>query len=98
MIAHVVCFKMKPFANGKPKKENICELTKRLKQLKCEIAQIRSLEVGVNTKGGEYDIVLTELFENEDALNIYDASVPHIKIKEYIGKVCEKMTITDYPF
>lgn len=98
MIAHVVCLKMKPFANGKPKAENICELTQKLEQLKNEIPQIRSLDVGVSTRGGEYDIVLTELFENEQALNIYDASAPHIRIKEYIGKVCEKMTITDYPF
>jgi len=98
MIAHVVCFKMKPFANGNPKSKNIPELIVRLKNLKNEIPQIHSLDVGINDNGGEYDIVLTELFENAEALGIYDTSMPHIRIKEYIGRVCDKMTVTDYPF
>lgn len=98
MIAHVVCLKLKPFADGKPKSKNIPLLVEKLRNLKNEIPQIHSLDLGVNTNGTEADIVLTELFENAEALAIYDASMPHIRIKEYIGRVCEKMTVTDYPF
>ena len=97
MVAHVVCFKMKPFANGKNKAQNLDELIKRLEILKT-IPVVRSMSVAVNDKGGEYAAVLTELFDDSAALNEYDNHPTHIAIKDYIGIVCEKMMITDHEF
>lgn len=97
MIAHVVCFKMKPFANGKNKAQNLDELIIRLQDLKT-IPVVRSMSVAVNDKGGEYAAVLTELFDDANALDVYDNHPTHIAIKDYIGIVCENMMITDHEF
>lgn len=97
MIAHVVCFKMKPFANGKNSSQNLSDLMERLEILKT-IPVVRSMSVELNTPGAEYAAVLTELFENQAALDVYDNHPTHLAIKDYIGEVCDHMLITDHEF
>ncbi len=97
VIAHVVCFKMKPYANGKNKAQNLEELIQRLEILKT-IPVVRSMSVELNKPGSEYAAVLTELFENQAALNVYDNHPTHLGIKDYIGVVCDHMLITDHEF
>ncbi len=97
MIAHVVCFKMKPFANGKNHTQNLKELITRLEILKT-IPVVRSMSVELNKPGSEYAAVLTELFDDKKALDVYDNHPTHIGIKDYIGVVCDHMLITDHEF
>ena len=94
MIAHVVCFKMKPFANGKNSTQNLDELIEKLEILKT-IPVVRSMYVEKNKKGSEYAAVLTEQFTDEAALDSYENNPTHLGIKDYIGMVCDPMFIKD---
>ena len=98
MIAHVVCFKMKKFALGKTKEQNLSELKKRVEVLPKEISVIRAFQFAFNESGKKYDAVLVELFENDEALNIYDNHPVHLGVKEYIHEGCEEMAVSDQRF
>lgn len=98
MIAHVVCFKMKNFALGKTKEQNLAELEKRVEILPKEISVIRAFQFALNETGKKYDAVLVELFENQEALDIYDNHPVHLGVKKYIGDVCEEMAVSDQIF
>lgn len=98
MISHVVCFKMKPFAQGRQKRDNLITLKEKLENLKVVIPQVKALQVGFNERGGEYDAVAVMLFDSKEDLNIYDNNPDHIAIKKYIGEVCFNMEIIDYSF
>ena len=94
MIAHVVCFKMKPFANGKNQERNLDELIERLEILKT-IPVVRAMYVERNKKGSEYAAVLTELFTDKAALDEYENNPTHLGIKDYIFEICEDMFVAD---
>lgn len=98
MIAHIVCFKMKNFALGKTKEQNLSDLKKRVETLPKEISVIRAFQFEFNKQGKNYDAVLVELFEDDAALNIYDNHPVHLGVKEYIGQVCDEMAVTDHKF
>ena len=97
MIAHVVCFKMKPFANGKNSTQNLDELIEKLEVLKT-IPVVRAMYVERNNPGSEYAAVLTELFSDKESLDVYENHPTHIGIKDYIGMVCDPMFIKDVEF
>lgn len=98
MIAHVVCFKMKEFALGKNRQRNLLELKQRVEVLPKEISVIRAFNFEFNEQGKKYDAVLVELFENQEALDIYENHPVHIGVKDYIGQVCEEMAVSDNSF
>ena len=97
MIAHVVCFKMKPFANGKNSSQNLDELIEKLEILKT-IPVVRAMYVERNKPGSEYAAALTELFSDEAALDAYENDPTHLGIKDYIFEICEDMFVENIEF
>lgn len=98
MTAHIVCWKVSPFADGHSKNDNILEIKKRLEELPSKISQIKALQVGINENGGEYDVVLVSLFDSPEALDAYDKNPYHVKVKDFIGLVTDKHSTVDYSF
>ncbi len=98
MISHTVCFKMKPYAMGKSKSENIVILKNNLEKLPRDISQIKGYNYEENSQKGEYDAVLVELFEDEASLEIYKKHPTHLKIVDLINKICDHMVEVDNAF
>lgn len=92
MVRHIVTWILKE----ENKQENIKTMKKMLEDLKPELKVIKELEVGINENGGEYDIVLSTLFDNYDDLKSYDESDEHEKVKEFVRGVVKQRVAVDY--
>src|SRR4030067_3116032 len=98
MIKHIVMFKLKDFAEGHSKGENLRELKILLEALKEKIPVVRCLEVGMNIgkSASASDIVLYSEFDDMRALEYYRDHPEHIKAVEFITKVCSERRVVDY--
>lgn len=98
MIKHIVMWKLKDFAEGASKVENANRIKILLEDLKDKIAEIRSVEVGVNVNPSDaaYDVVLYSEFENEEALSTYQNHPEHLKVGAFVGQVREDRVVVDY--
>jgi len=94
MLKHVVTWKMKE----ENKLENIMEIKKRLEALVGVIDEIKSLQVGINENGGEYDIILITDFEDKKALEAYDAHPAHQAVRQFVRSVVETRIAVDYNY
>jgi len=94
MIRHIVFFKFKGNAT-KQQKETLLAM---LRGLKRKIAQVRHLEVGYDRGGkpNSFDVALNALFDNMKAVEAYSTHPEHVKVVEYIKKVCESTVKVDY--
>ncbi|MCL2772509.1 MAG: Dabb family protein [Oscillospiraceae bacterium] len=95
MVKHIVMWKIKDFAEGKTKEENIKYIKESLENLVNLIPEIKLLEVGVSLEPG-FDAVLYSEFNSLPDLQIYQNHPEHKKIAEYIGKVREERVCGDY--
>lgn len=91
-------WKLKESANGKTKKENALLLKEKLENLVGEIAELRSLEVGINAIDSEasYDLVLSTTFDNEEDLKSYANNPKHVLVSEFCGSIRESRVVVDY--
>ena len=97
MVKHIVMWKLKDFAEGKSKDENIEYIKAELESLADVIPQIKFLEVGKNILQGEpYDALLYSEFESADDLEIYQSHPAHKKIAGYIAKIRDGRVAGDY--
>ncbi len=98
MIKHIVMFKFKEFAENKNKLQNIQIIKSKLENLPGQIGEIKYFEVGVNFSDASvaYDLVLSSEFESKEALYSYQKHPEHIKVAEYVGKVCIGRIVVDY--
>jgi hypothetical protein len=98
MIKHIVMFKFKELAEGKEKAENIQSLKAMLEALPTKIAEIKFFEVGVNFSDAPvaYDLVLDSKFASKEALFSYQKNPEHVKVANFVGKVCENRAVVDY--
>jgi hypothetical protein len=98
MLKHIVMWKLKEVANGKTKKENALLLKEKLESLVGEIAELRSLEVGVNDieSDASYDVVLTTTFDCEADLKSYAVNPKHVLVSEFCGSIRESRVVVDY--
>lgn len=98
MLKHIVMWKLKDFAEGKEKNENVILIKEMLLSLRAKIPEIKAMEVGININSSEqaYDAVLYSEFEDEKALNIYQNHPEHKKVSEFVGKVRVARTVIDY--
>ncbi|MBN1236718.1 MAG: Dabb family protein [Methanotrichaceae archaeon] len=98
MIKHIVMFKFRESAEGKDKAENIMALKAKLEALPGQIGEIKFFEVGINflEVSVAYDLVLVSEFESKEALFSYQTHPEHIKVAEFVGKVCESRIVVDY--
>ena len=96
MVKHIVFWSLKETAQGRSKKDNILLMKQKLENLAEIIPQIKSLSVGLNENGGEYDICLDSAFENMEDLKKYDTHPEHEKVKEFVRSVVEKRAAVDF--
>jgi hypothetical protein len=99
MFKHIVMFKLKDEALGKPKAENARLIKRELESLKGKIPEIRALEVGINCNHvpGEWDLVLVSEFDDFESMKRYQAHPDHVKAGEFIGQVRSDRAFADYP-
>ena len=98
VIKHIVMFKLKESADGSDKAENILRIKSKLEALPEMIDEIKFFEVGVNfsNTGTAYDLVLNSEFESKEALYSYQKHPDHVKVADYVHKVCENRIVADY--
>lgn len=98
MIKHIVLFRLKESALGKSKDENMQELKVRLESLQAKIPIVKSLEVGMNIgeSASASDIAIYSEFDDMQALEEYRIHPEHVKIVEFIDKVCSERRVADY--
>ena len=98
MIKHIVCFKLKEFAEGASKQENAREIKQQIESLPGKIPQIKRAEVGINfvTAPVAYDLALYAEFANREDLDTYVKHPEHVKVGQYIVPRNEQVVVVDY--
>jgi purine/pyrimidine-nucleoside phosphorylase len=93
MIKHIVFFKLSK--QGMKQRDAIVE---KLNNLKDEIESIRALEVGVNFTDEEraFDIALTVIVDNKDALQDYASHEKHVEFVTFIKSLDTVAKVVDY--
>lgn len=91
-------FKLKEFAESNNKMGNVQILKEKLQALPAKIEKIKLFEVGINFSDSKvaYDLVLSSEFESKEALFSYQRHPEHIRVAEFVGKVCENRVVVDY--
>ncbi|MDH5541833.1 MAG: Dabb family protein [Nitrospinota bacterium] len=95
MIRHIVLFKMKEGSTGEEKEKLMADLA-GLKDstdglmLECEVAS------DVASTPTSYDVALNSLFESMEMVASYQVHPAHVKVLEYIKKVCGAISKIDY--
>lgn len=101
MVKHIVCLKLKDFAEGKSRLENAVIFTERLSALKEKISGIKKFEVGINAPVASkqnFDVALVTEFENFGDLKTYQNHPEHIKIADFVKNVSEIRAAVDFEF
>lgn len=94
MLKHIVLFK---FREGADKEGNIDKVKSMLEALPSNISEIEFFEVGLNFQSnGSHDLVLYSEFDSQDALFRYQKHPEHVKVVDYVGRVCESRIVADY--
>ncbi len=98
MIKHIVMFKFKRFAESNDKLGNTHLLKSYLEALPAKINEIKFFQVGVNFSEATvaYDLVLISEFFSKEALSSYQQHPEHVKLADFVGKVCESRVVVDY--
>jgi hypothetical protein len=101
MVKHIVCLKLKDFAEGKSKSENAVIFTERLTALNEIIPVIKNFEVGTNAPAASkknFDVALVTEFESFEDLQIYQNHPEHLKIADFVSSVSEIRAVVDFEF
>ncbi len=99
MIKHIICFKLRDFAEGNPKSVNAELVSLKLLALKDKINEIKHIEVGINSpkaSADNFDMVLYTEFESFADLEIYQKHPEHVKTADFIKKVRETRACVDF--
>ncbi len=98
MLRHVVAWKFKESAGNAGKEENLKQAKTLLEGLKDTIAEIKSLEVGIDSMRTKqsYDLVLISEFDGVEALLVYQTHPEHVKVAEFLRKVQSTKVVVDY--
>ncbi len=98
MLHHVVMWKLKEEALGKPKAALGLELKQRLEALVGQVPQIRSFQVGLNVVPGDTarDVVLVSSFDDLAGLDAYVQHPLHQEVVAFVKQVIEERRAVDY--
>ncbi len=99
MIKHVVMFRFKDEADGADKSENARRLKAMLDGLVGVIPEIKLFEAGItfnNHSDIAYELVLISEFESVEALKRYQGHPEHLKVFDFVQKVCSSRVVGDY--
>ena len=94
MIVHIVMFKFKE----EDKETNLVKVKALLEELPEKIAELISIEVGINFDESEraFDLSLYSTFNSKEDLSTYATHEEHLKVVEFIKTVVEASKVVDY--
>lgn len=99
MVKHIICLKLKDFAEGNPKLENAKLAKEKLLALKEKIGEIKYIEVGLNdlkASQDNFDLVLITEFDSFSDLYVYQKHSEHVKVAEFIVKIRDVRACVDF--
>ena len=96
MIKHIVMWKLKPEAEGHTALENAHWMKEHLEALMGVVPELKSCEVGINVKEGNYDACLISTFDSLETLAAYKVHPEHVKISSYCKLVRENRVACDF--
>ena len=98
MIKHIVMWRLKDFADGRSKKENLERMKTWLMSLKDKIKEVKRLEASTDMLYTDpaFDIVFYSEFEDEKALETYKNHPEHRKLVDFVSKIKETRELVDY--
>lgn len=97
MLHHIVTWKIKDFAEGKSKEENIKLLFEGYENLKKQIPSIQTAKMFKgNGKTGNEDVILVTEFPDENTLNEYISHPAHIEYSKFCKAVRQSRSAIDY--
>ncbi len=99
MVKHIICLRLKEFAEGNPKSENAKLAAEKLLDLKNKIKEIKLIEVGLNSpqaSADNFDLVLYTEFSSFADLDAYQKHPEHVKVAGFIKEIRETRACVDY--
>ncbi len=98
MIKHIVFWKLKDFAEGVTKEQNVLKVKAMLEDMRGKIPGMVTLEVGLNfeTSDAASDISLYTEFSSRESLEVYQNHPLHRKVKEFLQNVRTERRVVDY--
>jgi len=98
VIRHIVCWKFQERAGGASREENLQKAREMLLGLRGTIAEIRSLEVGIDVVQGarSWDIALVGTFASREDLAAYQNHPAHLEVVAFLRAVQSERCSVDF--
>ncbi|HEX3901560.1 MAG TPA: Dabb family protein [Polyangia bacterium] len=98
MVKHIVFWKLKSEAHGRPAAENARAIKEKLEALRGRIPGLLRIEVGLDFSrtDSSCDLALTSEFESRGALDAYQAHPEHKAVMPFILEARSGRYLVDY--
>lgn len=98
MVKHIVVWRLKPEAHGRPAADNARAIKEKLEALRGRIPGMLRIEVGLDFSREETssDVVLYSEFESRAALDAYQIHPEHEAVKGFILEARSERRLVDY--
>jgi len=98
VVKHIVLWRLKPEAHGRPAADNARAIKEKLEALRGRIPGMLHLEVGIDFSREETssDVVLVSEFESRAALDAYQVHPAHEAVKGFILEARSERRLVDY--
>ena len=98
MVKHIVLWRLKPEAHGRPAAENARAIKEKLEALRGRIPGMLTIEVGLDFSRSDNscDLALYSEFESRAALDVYQAHPEHKAVMPFILEARSQRHLVDY--
>ena len=98
MVKHIVLWRLKPEAHGRPAAENARAIKEKLEGLRGRIPGMLKIEVGLDFSRTESscDLALYSEFESRAALDAYQSHPEHKAVMPFIAEARTLRQLVDY--
>ena len=98
MVTHIVMWRLKDSAFGRPKTDNARLVREKLEALRGQIPGLLHIEVGFDFSATETsaDLVLLSEFESREALAAYQIHPDHRAVAAFVAEAAAERRIVDF--
>jgi len=98
VVKHIVLWRLKPEAHGRPAAENARAIKQKLEALRGRIPGLLAIEVGLDFSrtDNSCDLALYSEFESRAALDAYQAHPDHKAVMTFILEARSERHLVDY--
>lgn len=98
MVKHIVLWRLKPEAHGRPAADNARAIKQKLEALRGRIPGLLTIEVGLDFSRADNscDLALYSEFESRAALDAYQAHPEHKAVMPFILEARSERHLVDY--